>query len=143
MTTEPVSGLDFLRELKNGDMPPVAKLLGWEAIDLRPGYAKVRFVARPEFCNPTGAIQGGLLTAMLDDSMGPAAFTLLNAGQFAPTLEIKVNFLRGAAPGILIGEGRVSHRTKRVFFLEGKLSTEDGEVVATATATALIGVQDA
>jgi uncharacterized protein (TIGR00369 family) len=138
MTTEQLSGLEFLREIKADDMPPVAKLLGWEALDLQPGYAKVRFVARPEFCNPTGAIQGGLLAAMLDDTMGPAGFTTLEAGQFAPTLELKMNFLRPAAPGILIGEGRLVHRTKRVLFLEGTLATEDGEVLATATATATL-----
>ena len=41
----------------------------------------------------------GSLAAMLDDAMGPALFTLLGADQFAPTIEIKVNFLRPTRAG--------------------------------------------
>jgi len=70
--------------------------------------------------------------------MGPALFTLLDAGQFAPTLEMKVSFLRAATPGPICGEGRVAHKTRNVAFLEGTLATEDGAVLATATATARI-----
>jgi acyl-coenzyme A thioesterase PaaI-like protein len=33
----------------------------------------VEFEARAEFLNPVGTIQGGILTAMLDDTVGPAA----------------------------------------------------------------------
>ena len=85
-----------------------------------------------------GNVQGGFLAAMLDDSMGPALFTLLDEGQFSPTLEMKVSFLRAARPGPIVGEGRVAHRTRNVAFLEGTLATDDGSVVATATATARI-----
>jgi acyl-coenzyme A thioesterase PaaI-like protein len=55
-------------------MPPVADLLGWqlESIDPSEGTIRVRFQARQEFTNPLGNIQGGILAAMLDDTMGPA-----------------------------------------------------------------------
>ena len=99
---------------------------------------RVRYAARKSFCNPMGHIQGGLLAAMLDDAMGPALFTLLEEGQSAPTLEIKVSFLRPARPGTLFGEGRVVQRGRSVAFLEGTLADEDGTPVASATATARI-----
>jgi uncharacterized protein (TIGR00369 family) len=85
-----------------------------------------------------GTIQGGFLAAMLDDAMGPALFTLLDDGQHAPTLEMKVSFLRPARAGLLIAEGRVVRRGGSVAFLEGTLATEGGDIVATATATARI-----
>ena len=134
------SGLDVLRAAANGSepMPPCASLLGWEALSLEPGRVRVRFTAREEFDNPMGNVQGGFLAAMLDDTMGPALFTLLPADAFAPTLELKVSFLRPATAGALIGEGWVVHRTRNVAFLEGALSTEDGDLVATGTATARI-----
>jgi uncharacterized protein (TIGR00369 family) len=113
-------------------------MLGWKAIELEPGHVRVRYTARPEFANPQGAIQGGFLAAMLDDAMGPALFTTLGAQDFAPTIEMKVNFLRGARPGALIAEGSVVHKTSSLAFLEGTLTTEDGELVAKATATARI-----
>ena len=136
-----MTGLEVLRAAAatNGEGPPnCARTLGWEAISIEPGHVRVRFQGREQFCNGMGNIQGGFLAAMLDDSMGPAIFSELEEGMLAPTLEIKVSFLRPARPGPLIGEGRVAHRTRTVAFLEGTLSTEEGTVVAKATATARI-----
>jgi uncharacterized protein (TIGR00369 family) len=134
------TGLDVLKGLLDGttELPPAAALLGWHPLTLEPGHVRVRYTAREEFYNPQGNVQGGFLAAMLDDAMGPALFTLLPLDQFAPTLEMKVNFLRPARAGPLIAEGRIAHRSRSIAFLEGTLSTEDGQLVATATATARI-----
>jgi len=117
--------------------PPVAALLGWKLITVDPdaGTIRVQFEAKPEFLNPVGTIQGGILSAMLDDTMGPAAVAMLGGGCFAQTLELKTSYLRPARPGRLFGEGRVVHRGRDVVFVEGALSTEDGTLIATATAT--------
>ncbi len=120
--------------------PPAADLLGFKLIEVQPesGRIRVRFEAKPEFTNPVGDIQGGFLAAMLDDTMGPALVATLENGQFAPTLELKVSFIRAARPGVLIGEGRVVSRGGSIAFLAGELTTEAGDLVATATATARI-----
>jgi len=135
-----VTGLDVLRAASDGlvETPPAAALLDWKALSLEPGHVRVHYTAKPEFANPQGAVQGGFLAAMLDDAMGPALFTMLAADDFAPTIEMKVSYLRPARPGSLIAEGRVVHQTRSLASLEGMLSTEDGELVATATATARI-----
>ncbi|HLC28912.1 MAG TPA: PaaI family thioesterase [Dehalococcoidia bacterium] len=140
VTTTPITGLDVLRAASDGmvETPPAAALLGWEGLTLEPGHVRVRYTARPEFGNPQGAIQGGFLAAMLDDAMGPALFTTLSSEDFAPTIEMKVSFFRPARPGPLFAEGRVVHQTRSLAFLEGTLATEDGDLVATATATARI-----
>jgi len=134
------SGMDVLREAAAGeiDPPPAAALLGWTALMIEPGHVRVQYTAREEFYNPHGCVQGGFLAAMLDDAMGPAGFTLLGAEEFAPTLEMKVNFVRPARAGTLIAEGRVVHKGRRTLFLEGTLADEDGDLIATATATAAI-----
>ncbi len=59
-------------------------------------------------------------------------------GAFAPTLELKVSFLRPAAPGRLVCTGRVVHRGGSIAFLAGELRNESGDLLATATATARI-----
>jgi uncharacterized protein (TIGR00369 family) len=120
--------------------PPAAVLLGFELLEVEPerGRIRVQFAAKPEFTNPIGDIQGGFLAAMLDDTLGPALVATLPRDQFAPTLELKVNFIRPARPGILIGEGRIVSRGRSIAFLAGELTTETGELVATATATARI-----
>jgi len=121
-------------------LPPAAALLGWKLIAVEPdhGTITVEFDAKPEFVNPIGYIQGGFLAAMLDDTLGPALVATLDSGQFAPTLELKVNFIRPATVGRLIGAGKVVHRGRTVAFLQGELRTPDGQLIATATATASI-----
>jgi uncharacterized protein (TIGR00369 family) len=118
--------------------PPAGALLGWKLIALDPdaGTIRVQFTARPDFVNPVGTVQGGLLTAMLDDTMGPAATAYMGGGYLAQTLELKTCFLRAARPGLLFGDGRVVHRGRDILFLEGTLSNPEGKPVATATATA-------
>jgi uncharacterized protein (TIGR00369 family) len=127
--------VDFLQRIER---PPVAELLGWKLLHVERGFVRVSFTAREEFYNPEGVVQGGIIAAMLDDAMGPAGFTVLESGQFAPTLELKVNFMRPARAGTLIGEGRVEHQTKSVVFLSGRLTDEQGTLIATASATARV-----
>jgi uncharacterized protein (TIGR00369 family) len=120
--------------------PPAAKTLGWKLLEIDPdaGTIRVQFEARADFLNPNGHVQGGFLAAMLDDTLGPALAATLEANRVAPTLELKVSFMRPAKPGPLIGEGRVVHRGRTVAFLAGSLSDADGRLIATATATASI-----
>ena len=117
--------------------PPAAVLLGWKlvAIDPERGTVRVAFEAKPEFLNPIGTVQGGILTAMLDDTMGPAAAAHLGGDAVCPTLELKTSFLRPARLGALYGEGRVVHRGRDVVFVEGRLEDGEGRLLATATAT--------
>jgi uncharacterized protein (TIGR00369 family) len=120
--------------------PPAAATLGFELRDVDPdaGTIEVGFTASEAFLNPAGNVQGGFLAAMLDDTLGPALVATLAPDQFAPTLELKVSFLRPATVGPLVGRARVVHRGGTIAFLEGTLSDPAGDVVATATATARI-----
>jgi uncharacterized protein (TIGR00369 family) len=120
--------------------PPAATLLGWRliAIDPEKGEIRVSFEAKPEFLNPAGTVQGGILCAMLDDTMGPAGVALLGGNRFTQTLEIKTSFYRPARPGRILGFGRVAHRGRDLIFLEGRLSDADGKPIAAATATARV-----
>ena len=117
-------------------MPPVAKLLGWRVLDARPaeGWLKLRFDGKPDFCNPAGFIQGGILTAMLDDTMGPAVLVMTEGKSYTTTVSLTVNFLASAKPGPIIGEATVTQLGKTIAFVEGKLTAEDGTLLATATA---------
>jgi uncharacterized protein (TIGR00369 family) len=121
-------------------MPPAAALLGWElvAIDPDAGTIEVAFAATDQFLNPAGVIQGGFVAAMLDDTLGPALVATLGPGQFAPTTDLHVQFLRPARPGRLTGRGRVVRRGRDEAFLAGELVDESGQIVAVATATAQI-----
>lgn len=118
--------------------PPSARLLGWRLLDARPdrGWLRVGFDGKLEFCNPAGFIQGGILSAMLDDTMGPAALMTSDGRFYTTTISLTVNFLAPARPGPLIVEAQVIQIGKSIAFMEGKLMTEDGAVLATASTTA-------
>jgi uncharacterized protein (TIGR00369 family) len=136
----PLSGIETMRGAANGTFPkpPIDRLLGWEPLVIEPGFMRVRYSVGRELDNPMGAVQGGVLAAMLDDAMSPAALTLLGPGYYCPTLEMKVNYIRPAHAHTLVAEGRVVHRTGRYAHIEGRITTEQGELLATASATAAI-----
>ena len=120
--------------------PRAAVLLGWKLLSVDPdaGTIEVAFTATEQFLNPVGVVQGGFLAAMLDDTLGPALVATLGPGEFAPTTDLQVQFLRPARPGRLVGRGRIVRRASGVGFLAGELVNESGDVVATATATAVV-----
>jgi uncharacterized protein (TIGR00369 family) len=115
-------------------MPPAAELLGWQLQSINPaeGTIDVRFHAREEFRNPVGDIQGGILAAMLDDTMGRALVATLPPDRFAPTLEMKVSFLAPAKVGPLWGHGRVIKVGGTIGFVEAELVDRAGTMIARA-----------
>src|SRR5665213_920668 len=118
--------------------PPSSRLLGWHLLDARPkdGWVRIGFDGKPEFCNPAGFIQGGILSAMLDDTMGPAVFVMTEGKLYTATITMTVNFLIPAKPGPITGEANVTPLGKTIAFVEGRLMAENGAVLATATSSA-------
>ena len=131
----------FFWRVMAGELPPprAIQTLGGRIVrvDAEAGTVETAFQAPDAFANPMGHVQGGFLAAMLDDTLGPALAATLARGQFAPTLQLTVTFLRPARTGLLHGTGRVLRRGREVCHLAGELR-QDGEVVASALATALV-----
>lgn len=118
-------------------VPPCAALLGLDIVqaDREQGSVKIAFVARPEFCNATGNIQGGILSAMLDDCLGPAVLIATDARVFPTTISLSVSFLAPAKPGRLIGRARIVQLGKTIGFVEGELEDAKGNIIARASAS--------
>ena len=118
--------------------PPCADLLGFELLEPRDadGWTRIGFDGRREFCNPAGFIQGGILAAMLDDTMGPSALFASCGTLCTATIDMTVSYLAPARPGRITGHGRPVQLGKTVGFLEAYLTDESGAVVARANASA-------
>jgi uncharacterized protein (TIGR00369 family) len=71
---------------------------------------------------------------MLDDTMGPAVLVMTEGRSYTTTVSLTVNFLATAKPGPIIAEAKVTQLGKTIAFVEGKLTAEDGTLLATATA---------
>jgi uncharacterized protein (TIGR00369 family) len=116
-------------------LPAVLGLLGWQVLEAEPGRIRVTFQGKPDFYNPVGFVQGGILTAMLDGVMGAAAVSLLGPDESITTLDMNASFMQSVRDVKLVAEGRVAHRGGSTVFMDGTLTLEDGSLVATATAT--------
>jgi uncharacterized protein (TIGR00369 family) len=110
-------------------------LLGWRLIDARPdeGWIRVGFNGKQEFCNAGGFVQGGMLSAMLDNTTSAAVFAMTHGELYPPTISMTVNFLAPTKPGPITGEARVTQLGKSVAFVEGRLIADDGTLLATAS----------
>jgi uncharacterized protein (TIGR00369 family) len=121
--------------LENIVIPPCSRLLGWQLLDVRPkdGWIRVGFEGRAEFCNSAGFVQGGILSTMLDDTMGAAMFIMTEFRLFPASISLNVSFLAPARPGPFFGEAEVLQLGKSIAFVTGKLTSAEGICVATAT----------
>ncbi|MEM9375246.1 MAG: PaaI family thioesterase [Pseudomonadota bacterium] len=122
------------------EAPAVAKLLGSKLIEIdRPNMTiELEFEATTEFLNPSGCVQGGMLCAMLDDTLGPAVFAATDFKKQGRTLDLHTHFVRPAYPGTIRGKGKVTRLGKTVAFMEGQLFDPDGKLIARATGSAML-----
>ncbi|HSZ11085.1 MAG TPA: PaaI family thioesterase [Rhizomicrobium sp.] len=107
-------------------------------IDTDTGWVKIAYQLTNAHFNRYGGIHGGVIAAIMDDVIATAGGLRLQWGEIAPTLEMKVNYLAPPKEGRQIAEARAVKRGKTIVFLESSLSTEDGKLLATASATLMI-----
>jgi uncharacterized protein (TIGR00369 family) len=115
---------------------PAAQLLGREvlSVDNETGEVRLRFVAKPEFANRHGTVQGGFLAAMLDSATGMAVMLSLPPDMTAVTTRLDVSYLKPARTGPLNATSRVIASDARTANVEAQLRNEEGALLATAKA---------
>jgi uncharacterized protein (TIGR00369 family) len=116
--------------------PPAPTLLGRgiEAIDPTEGSVSLSFVARPEFANRHGGVQGGFEAAMLDSATSVALLAQLPPELTSVTMELNTTFVRPAPLGPLTAKAWLVSRDDREARTRAELYGPDGQLVAKATA---------
>jgi uncharacterized protein (TIGR00369 family) len=122
---------------KLGRRPKIPEMLDWELVDfdIEAQSIKLSFDGGDRFANTVGFIHGGILMAMLDETMGGVILNTTQATVFATTISLAVDFIRPARCGRIFGEGQITSLGKSIAFVEGKLIGEDGKLLARATAS--------
>src|SRR4029453_15044005 len=117
--------------------PPSSRFFGWRCVelDVAHGTIAVEYTPKPDCLNPAGGIAGGFIAHMLDATIGPAVAITLAPGQFPPTVEFKVCFLRPVRLGTVLGRARLVHRGEAMVFAQGELPDHPPRRLATDTAT--------
>ena len=130
MTTPP----RFTRDMA----PPSAKWMGMDLIEHRKEehYSKVSFAPNKDMINFGGVVQGGFLTAMMDDAMGFNAFISLGMKYSMASIDLHTHFLKAVDFAPITVEAWVTRAGKSVVFLEAKLYDHTGEMAARSTSSA-------
>tara|TARA_X000000950_G_scaffold61093_1_gene74294 strand:+ start:8398 stop:8856 length:459 start_codon:yes stop_codon:yes gene_type:complete len=134
-----LSDEEMLARFRNSKKrPPCSDTLGMEllAVDQDAMTIRMGFDVSASFSNPTGAIQGGFLTAMLDEAMSTCCIIASNVTMTAPTLELKTSYMRPLFPGRAEAVARILKFGKSTAFMEAELLDPEGRMVAKASATA-------
>ena len=117
-----------------------SQTLGFKLIemDVKAGTARVSFEGKPEFANPTGFIQGGFLSAMLDDVMGMMAMLKVAPKNFASTIDLHIHYLRPVRVGNIEVQAHITNKGPSVLFAQADLYDCRGKISAKATSALAI-----
>lgn len=116
---------------------PYGDLIGRTIVSVDPEAraVEVAYEAREVFVNRRGTVAGGMLSGMLDSVTGLAALAALPDDLGAAHTTLRVEYLRPARPGRLIGRARVTELGDRDIQARGELIDDDGVTLARAEAT--------
>lgn len=119
--------------------------LGFEllALDMSALTTRVRFNGKSAFTNPAGYIQGGYLSAMLDDTIGMLATMKTGTSKFPSTIDLHTTFLRPVKIGAIEVAARLRNIGRAVIFADAELYDTRGKEAARAVATLAINPRKA
>ncbi|NHK27261.1 PaaI family thioesterase [Parvularcula flava] len=143
MVTRPPSTEEieaYAATFRNFPRPTSAQLLGFEPVEIDvPGQRMViDFVATDRMLNPAGKVQGGILTAMMDDTMGPLAHIMSGGKMMPSTTDIHTQFFRPCDVGAYRCEARVTRMGRTLCYTSADLFNGRGQKVASAIQTAMM-----
>ena len=114
---------------------PFCKYLGITIVRLGHGRAEIKLNVTKSLTQSRGVAHGGIAATLVDSSIGFALYTLIKPAQKTTTVEMKVNYLAPATPGVLKAEGRIIRRGRRIAVGESEVRDENGLLIAKGLAT--------
>ena len=115
--------------------PPVFEAMQGRLIGYDPEekVLTARFPVLPEQLNPYGSMQGGIIAAAIDNTLGPLSM-LVAPPNFTRRLEIKYRQAVKPENGHIRVEGRFVEQKKRQLFFRARVLDEEGNELANAKA---------
>ena len=138
-----LSGLEVVQRQIAGQLPrpPIHHLMGVAARSVAEGEATFSLPATRWLCAPPpGRLQGGVVATLAESALSTAIQTTLPPATALAPIDLKVNFLRPAAPDgrDLIAVGRIAHRGRRLAVANSEVLDADGRRIALATGSAMV-----
>lgn len=116
--------------------PPIFIELGGEILDfdIETQTMTNKYPVEDRFRNPLGFLQGGILVALMDNTIGPLSFVIAPP---SVTTQFNTSYLRPVTPQdkFLTVTAKCTERTRRHIFLTATIYNEAGKTVAIGHAT--------
>ena len=117
---------------------PFLKHLGVRLVRLERGRSELKLNVTSSLTQSRGIAHGGVAASLIDSAAGLALCTMIKPGQMINTVEMKVNYLAPAPPGVLRASGKIIRRGKLIAVGEGEVRNREGVLVAKGSATYII-----
>jgi uncharacterized protein (TIGR00369 family) len=110
-----------------------------EVVDFRQdeGVLIVRFPVKERYQNPMGMMQGGMIVAAIDNTVGPLSYLVAPP---SVTTQLNTTYIRPISPTerVITVEARVVELTRRQLFFSARVSNAEGKTIALAQVTAQV-----
>ncbi len=107
------------------------------ALTIEDGRCRIELPVRPGLCHAAGAVHGSWYFKLLDD----AAFFAANSqveDRFLLTASYQVDLFRPVRNGSMVAEGRLIHRSRRLFVAEATVADGRGRLVGRGSGTFVV-----
>lgn len=109
--------------------------LGFELVEVRPGYARVEATVRPDCDNWLGRTHGGWVMALADHASSVVGNTI--PGNYV-AIQFNIHFVSTPSVGErLVAEGRVLHQGRTLGLVDMTVYGKDKRLIAYATSNVL------
>lgn len=122
-----------------GDSPACFRLMAGRVEHYRADdLLTVSFPVQPDYCNPAGTMQGGLITGAFDNVFGPLCY-LATRSRATTTIDLQTHYHRPVRPGDTLRiTAAVKTRGRTKVHMTADAHDGEGRLVATATCTYLV-----
>lgn len=116
--------------------PPVFDTLKGEIIsfDINEGIFKNKFPILKEYLNPYGNMQGGIISAVIDNTIGPLSL-LVSKPNFTRYMQVKYGKVIPPELGFIYVTATFIEQKKRLLFFEAIVENSNGDKLASAKST--------
>jgi uncharacterized protein (TIGR00369 family) len=119
--------------------PPVAKLIGFEPVEISAGSATFTLTGDPaKHANPMGTMHGGILVDLGDAAMGMAMASTLAVGETFTTIEMKANYFKPVFSQKLRATAKMIRRSRKLGYLECEITDDKGALVCKLASTCMV-----
>lgn len=109
---------------------PYARALGVQLLGVGPGWAELAMPYRADLVGDpaTGVMHGGAVSALMDTTCGAAVMSHPDAGPATATLDLRIDYMRGARPGQTVRTRAECIRvTRSIAFVKATAHDDDPE----------------